>query len=110
MRMEVEGRADQHADAVVAAALLAAAVARPDQGVMGTAHATSLLGEDAARGETAAALAACPRPRTASCLRAMDWTLTLAAIGLGAVATAFSAWRSGRPRKDSLRPKWISWR
>ena len=40
----------------------------------------------------------------------MDWTITLVVIGAGAVLTAFSAWKSGRPRKDSLKPKWVSWR
>lgn len=23
--------------------------------------------------------------------------------------TVFAGWKSGRPRKDSLRPQWISW-
>ena len=39
----------------------------------------------------------------------MDWTLTIAAIaGFGAL-TSFAGWQSGRPRKDSLKARWISW-
>jgi hypothetical protein len=39
----------------------------------------------------------------------MDWTITIAAIaGFGALA-AFAGWQSGRPRKDSLKARWISW-
>jgi hypothetical protein len=40
----------------------------------------------------------------------MEWNVTLFVIGLGTVGGAFSAWKSGRPRKDSLKPQWISWR
>jgi hypothetical protein len=40
----------------------------------------------------------------------MEWNVTLFIIGLGAVAGVFSAWKSGRPRKDSLKPQWISWK
>ncbi|HEX5008553.1 MAG TPA: hypothetical protein VFV70_15670 [Hyphomonadaceae bacterium] len=39
----------------------------------------------------------------------MEWTLTLVMIGLGLVATAFAAWKSGQPKKDSLNARWISW-
>ena len=39
----------------------------------------------------------------------MEWTITLAAIGLGLALTMFASWKSGRPRKDSLRAAWISW-
>jgi hypothetical protein len=40
----------------------------------------------------------------------MEWTLTFAAIGFGIVLTLLSIWQSGRPRKDSLSPRWIPWR
>ncbi len=40
---------------------------------------------------------------------AMEWHVTLAAIGAGLVATLFAAWKSGRPKKDSLNARWISW-
>jgi hypothetical protein len=40
---------------------------------------------------------------------AMDWILTLAAIGACVVLTVFAGWKSGRPRKDSLNAQWISW-
>ncbi len=39
----------------------------------------------------------------------MEWILTLAASGFGAALTAFAGWKSGRPRKDSLKARWISW-
>lgn len=41
--------------------------------------------------------------------RAMDWTLTLAALALFGGLTAYAGWKSGRPRKDSLSVQWISW-
>ena len=39
----------------------------------------------------------------------MEWTLTLAVIGMGLVVTAFAAWKSGQPKKDTLKARWISW-
>jgi hypothetical protein len=39
----------------------------------------------------------------------MEWTLTLSAIGACLVLTAFAAWKSGQPKKDSLNARWISW-
>ena len=39
----------------------------------------------------------------------MEWAITLTAIGIGAVGAGFSAWKSGRPKKDSLNARWISW-
>jgi hypothetical protein len=39
----------------------------------------------------------------------MEWTITLAIIGASAILTGFAIWKSGRPRKDSLKPSWISW-
>jgi amino acid transporter len=39
----------------------------------------------------------------------MEWIITLAVGGLALLFTAFAAWKSGRPRKDSLKPRWISW-
>jgi hypothetical protein len=39
----------------------------------------------------------------------MEWTLTLCTIGICVVLTAFAAWKSGQPKKDSLNARWISW-
>lgn len=39
----------------------------------------------------------------------MEWSITLAIIALFGGLTAFAGWKSGRPRKDSLKPLWISW-
>jgi hypothetical protein len=39
----------------------------------------------------------------------MDWVITIPAIGIAAALTAFASWKSGRPRKDSVRGTWISW-
>lgn len=39
----------------------------------------------------------------------MDWIITLSAIVILAALTVFAGWKSGRPRKDSLRPQWVSW-
>jgi hypothetical protein len=39
----------------------------------------------------------------------MDWIITLAAIVILAALTVYAGWKSGRPRKDSVRPQWISW-
>lgn len=39
----------------------------------------------------------------------MDWPITIAAVVLFGALTAFAGWKSGRPRKDSLRVQWISW-
>lgn len=39
----------------------------------------------------------------------MEWTLTLSAILVCLALTAFAAWKSGQPKKDSLNARWISW-
>jgi hypothetical protein len=39
----------------------------------------------------------------------MDWAITIAAIVVFGGLTVFAGWKSGRPRKDSLRTQWISW-
>ena len=39
----------------------------------------------------------------------MDWAITLAAIVLFGALTVFAGWKSGRPRKDSLKVQWVSW-
>lgn len=39
-----------------------------------------------------------------------DWTATLVALTLLCALLLFSAWKSGRPRRDSHRVRWISWR
>jgi hypothetical protein len=39
----------------------------------------------------------------------MEWTITLAAICAGLAVTIFAGWKSGRPKKDSLNARWISW-
>jgi hypothetical protein len=39
----------------------------------------------------------------------MEWILTIAAIGLGLATTAFAAWKSGQPKKDTINARWISW-
>ena len=41
--------------------------------------------------------------------RAMELTLTVSAIGIGLLITAFAAWKSGQPKKDTLNARWISW-
>jgi hypothetical protein len=40
----------------------------------------------------------------------MDWTSTFILLGCAAALLAFSVWQSMRPRKDTLRARWISWR
>lgn len=39
----------------------------------------------------------------------MELTLTVSTIGIGLLLTAFAAWKSGQPKKDSLNARWISW-
>ncbi|MEQ1782531.1 MAG: hypothetical protein ABMA14_14300, partial [Hyphomonadaceae bacterium] len=39
----------------------------------------------------------------------MEWALTLGTITLFGGLTVFAGWKSGQPRKDSLKPLWISW-
>ena len=39
----------------------------------------------------------------------MEWPITITAILATAVLTAFASWKTGRPRKDSVRGSWISW-
>jgi len=41
--------------------------------------------------------------------RAMELTLTASVIGIGLLVTAFAAWKSGQPKKDSLNARWVSW-
>lgn len=38
-----------------------------------------------------------------------DWNITIGAIVAFGVLTAFAGWKSGRPVKDSLNARWISW-
>lgn len=40
----------------------------------------------------------------------MEWNITLSVVAISAILTAFAAWKSGRPRKDSPNAKWIPWR
>ncbi|MEQ1784557.1 MAG: hypothetical protein ABMA14_24690, partial [Hyphomonadaceae bacterium] len=39
----------------------------------------------------------------------MEWALTLAIVTLFGGLTAFAGWKSGQPRKDRVKPLWISW-
>ncbi|MDP3738657.1 MAG: hypothetical protein Q8R02_14775 [Hyphomonadaceae bacterium] len=39
----------------------------------------------------------------------MEWIVTSVVIGAGVLLTGFAAWKSGQPKKDSLRARWISW-
>ena len=39
----------------------------------------------------------------------MELMLTVSTIGIGLLLTAFAAWKSGQPKKDSLNARWISW-
>lgn len=39
----------------------------------------------------------------------MDWIITLAATAFLLALTVFAGWKSGRPRKDTVKPQWISW-
>jgi hypothetical protein len=39
----------------------------------------------------------------------IDWTLTGIAIAACLALTVFAGWKSGRPRKDSLNMRWVSW-
>ncbi|MBI1359962.1 MAG: hypothetical protein GC155_06710 [Alphaproteobacteria bacterium] len=40
----------------------------------------------------------------------LDWILTLAGAALAVVLLAVSLWRNARPRVDTVRTRWISWR
>lgn len=40
---------------------------------------------------------------------AMDMVVTIAALLAFLGLTVFAGWKSGRPRKDSLKAQWISW-
>jgi hypothetical protein len=40
----------------------------------------------------------------------MEWTITLSVIGASLGLTLLAVWQSSRPRKDSLRTRWIPWR
>ncbi len=39
----------------------------------------------------------------------MELALTLGVLALSGGLTAYAGWKSGQPRKDSLKPLWISW-
>jgi hypothetical protein len=39
----------------------------------------------------------------------MEWVITIGAIIAMAGLTAFASWKTGRPRKDSVRGTWVSW-
>ena len=49
------------------------------------------------------------RPPERAISLAMDWIVTLSAVSILLALTVFAGWKSGRPRKDSLKPQWISW-
>lgn len=40
---------------------------------------------------------------------AMEWSITLAVMAVFGGITAFAGWKAGKPRKDSLNPRFISW-
>lgn len=40
----------------------------------------------------------------------MDWPLTLAIIAAGAALLGVSVWQDSRPKKDSLKPRFRSWK
>lgn len=39
----------------------------------------------------------------------MEWAITLGIITLSGGLAGFAGWKSGQPRKDRLKPLWISW-
>lgn len=39
----------------------------------------------------------------------MDLYITIAICAALLALTVFAGWKSSRPRKDSLKPQWISW-
>ncbi len=39
----------------------------------------------------------------------LDWILTLVGLAAFVGLAVFAGWKSGRPRKDSLNARWISW-
>ncbi len=39
----------------------------------------------------------------------MEWALSLGTITVFGGLMAFAGWKSGRPRRDRLKPLWISW-
>lgn len=39
----------------------------------------------------------------------LDWTLTLVSLLAFVGLAVFAGWKSGQPRKDSLKARWISW-
>lgn len=39
----------------------------------------------------------------------MDWIVTFVIIACAGGLTVFSAWKTGQPRKDSLKARWVSW-
>ena len=40
----------------------------------------------------------------------LEWIITLVAAGGGAALLGLSVWQTSRPRKDSVRVRWIPWR
>lgn len=40
---------------------------------------------------------------------AMEWSITLGVMALFGGIAAFAGWKSGRPHKHSLKPRFISW-
>lgn len=38
-----------------------------------------------------------------------NWIITIAAVAGLLALTVYAGWKSGRPRKDSVKPQWISW-
>lgn len=39
----------------------------------------------------------------------MEWAITVGIVAAFGGLTAFAGWKSGQPRKDRLKPLWISW-
>lgn len=39
----------------------------------------------------------------------IDWIITIGAVAGLLGLTVYAGWKSGRPRKDSVKPQWVSW-
>jgi hypothetical protein len=40
----------------------------------------------------------------------IEWIITLCGVGLGAGLLGLSIWQDARPKRDTIRTRWISWR